>query len=220
MTLMGGRDWPNDAASRGSYWLGRARCDAHETMNLTLGAEGDGLSVTHVPLIGTLQLGLARITLAVSRADARGYAAPLTSEQIGEVSQTLRRSFRWRSRSVNRSRVLLSRPPACGACASIRRAPSARCDDSGEPADPRSRRANVLQNICIGQIRPTSAPSGDPRGGRSAAEELSCIGIGSWAVQRSERSAELNAYKRFSISNSAGTSSAKTNDTSWRSHGH
>lgn len=66
---------------RGSYvWLDRARGAGHDILTLVLDAEGADLTVTHVPLIGTMQQALASITAEWRSAFARGNAPNLPPE--------------------------------------------------------------------------------------------------------------------------------------------
>lgn len=67
-----------DIPLRGTFaWLDRARGTSHDLLTLLLDAEGADLTVSHVPLIGTMQEAMESITRDWRDAHARGNAPSL-----------------------------------------------------------------------------------------------------------------------------------------------
>jgi hypothetical protein len=77
-----------DIPLRGTFaWLDRARGTRHDLLTLLLDAEGAELTVSHVPLIGTMQEALASITRDWRDAYTRGNAPSLPPESFEAMAR-------------------------------------------------------------------------------------------------------------------------------------
>lgn len=77
-----------DIPLRGTFaWLDRARGTRHDLLTLLLDAEGADLTVSHVPLIGTMQEALANVTRDWRDAYARGNATSLPPDNYESLAR-------------------------------------------------------------------------------------------------------------------------------------